>query len=776
MISTGLVAVGSASVRAETFTAGPSAGCDLGNGVQHVVEITFDNVHFFRDNPNVPSDLELMPHLRNFIEQNGTMLSNNHTPLIAHTAEDSLAIYTGLYGDRHGMPISNSYRTYNSDGTTNGAGSFVYWTDPNNDGGHDLHHAMAYSPSVPAAATSTDAATPAPWAPWTRAGCNVGDVSTANMVLENARFDIPKVFGQSSPETAQLNADPASFKDPEVADYLGLAVHCAQGQSFCADAQSVKYGDSTPSATAVADALPDEPGGYSGFQALFGHKYIAPRLGGGTPNLTRNGYPVTNAAGNLVDLNGTQLNGAFLSNYPGFPGFGPIVARQTLAYAADMLEADVPVVYGYIGDLHERKAGQSGCTTAPATAAGNALGPGDSCYVQTAQAYDQAFDTFFQRLAADGITPANTEFVFSSEENDQFAGANIGRAIEPTPTGCDGVNVACHYAAGQIGEINTNLNGLLAAQKDDTTPFTVEPQGAVVYVNGQPEADDATARQLERNVGSLTAPSDPYTGLNDETIAAYLAGDTEQQILHLVNADPARTPTFTLFPKPDYYFGSTTACTSANQAPCASNAGTASRFAWNHGYYTPTIDVTWVGFAGPGVSHHGLDGNAPDDGPAIHHPNGDSTVPSESANGTWADLTDIRPTVLSLAGLNDDYVPDGRVLSEIMASPNAAMTSPTFLQVARCYKQINASVGEFATSTLIADTAALRSGSSADDHQFIATQAKLGALLKNRDVLAGEMKAALHDTSFVNTVIPQGTGTALAARCAALLHQADQMH
>ena len=51
--------------------------------------------------------------------------------------------------------------------------------------------------------------------------------STANMVLENASFDIPKVFGPSSPETAQLNADPDSFKDPEVADYLGLAVHCA---------------------------------------------------------------------------------------------------------------------------------------------------------------------------------------------------------------------------------------------------------------------------------------------------------------------------------------------------------------------------------------------------------------------------------------------------------------------------------------------------------------------------------------------------------------------
>ncbi len=111
--------------------------CGLGNGVQHVVEITFDNVHFFRDNPNVPSDLELMPRLMSFIQKNGVLMSNKHTPLIAHTAEDSLAIYTGLYGDRHGMPISNSYRTYNP--TAPRTGRLVrVWTDPNNDGGHDV--------------------------------------------------------------------------------------------------------------------------------------------------------------------------------------------------------------------------------------------------------------------------------------------------------------------------------------------------------------------------------------------------------------------------------------------------------------------------------------------------------------------------------------------------------------------------------------------------------------------------------------------------------------
>ena len=63
--------------------------CQLGNGIQHVVQLTFDNVHFFRDNPNVPSDLQMMPNLLKFFENNGTWLSNNHTPLIAHTASTS---------------------------------------------------------------------------------------------------------------------------------------------------------------------------------------------------------------------------------------------------------------------------------------------------------------------------------------------------------------------------------------------------------------------------------------------------------------------------------------------------------------------------------------------------------------------------------------------------------------------------------------------------------------------------------------------------------------
>src|ERR1700722_9908670 len=233
--------------------------CQLGNGVKHVVQITFDNVHFFRDNPNVPSDLQLMPNLLSFFENNGTFLSNNHTPLIAHTADDILTTYSGLYGDRQGMPISNDYQVYQANGTTDSAGSFAYWTDPVYDTSPtatDTNPNMVYSPVPPATAktpVSPTTTTPAPWVPYTRAGCNVGEIATANAELENTAVDIPKVFGAGSPEEAQLTSDKDSFKDPETADYVGIGVHCAKGSAFCAGASWVKYGQTTPSKTAVTD-------------------------------------------------------------------------------------------------------------------------------------------------------------------------------------------------------------------------------------------------------------------------------------------------------------------------------------------------------------------------------------------------------------------------------------------------------------------------------------------------------------------------------------------
>jgi hypothetical protein len=775
----GLAAAGHAPARAGVKTA--ATGCQLGHGVKHVVQLTFDNVHFFRDNPNVPSDLQMMPNLLNFLEGNGTFLSNNHTPLIAHTANDLLTTFTGLYGDRAGMPISNSYRTYNPDGSTDPAGSFAYWTDPIFDTastpspGHDTNPSLVYSASPPATTTPApkpNITTPAPWVPFTRAGCDVGEAGTVNQDLENTAVDIPKVFGPNSPEAQQLAADTDSFKDAETADYVGIAVHCAQQASFCATAKGVKYGQTTATPTAVSDLLPDEPGGYQDYQALFGHRYVAPQLGAGTPNLTRGGYQVTNAAGNLVDLNGNQINGAFLTNHPGFPGFGPINAAQTLAYVSDMLGSGVPVVNGYISDIHgnEHIPGLSACA-----GAGSALGSGSPCYVAQAQYYNQAFGQFFQRLAAEGITTKNTLFLVSTDEGDHQAGANVGRAVQPTPASCDGAtvsgstvtpDVACTYPAGSFGELAGNLTGLLATQKQDTTPFSLESDTAPeFYVTGQPAPDAPQVRKLEQDVGGLTA-ANPYTGTTQD-ITNYLANPTEEAILHMVNADPARTPTFAMFAKPDYYLS--TGPASCNGSCVTQNTG----FGWDHGAYAAEINTNWLGIAGPGIAHLGLDGSAANAGPSSAGANsGQVTVPGSGTTGTWIDETDIRPTLLYLVGLRDDYQTDGRVVSQILTHPDAALRPAAVTALGACYKQLNSSVGEFGTATLQAATKAMES-SSPGDAAYRNTDRTLSALEQARDHLAEAIKGELSAAAFGDR--PVGGASAQTAACQAVISSAEHL-
>jgi hypothetical protein len=732
VLGTSVAAVAAVGGAPPAAGAPQTSGCQLGHGVKHVIEIVFDNVHFFRDNPNVPSDLEQMPHLLHFLKSNGTVFSNSHTPMIAHTADDSLSIYTGLYGDRHGQPVTNSYNTYNPDGSTDTATSFAYWTSPVADtsktpnASHDTAPSMTYSATVPASGTP-DKITPAPWAPFTRAGCSVGDFSTANMVLENTNPDINTVFGANSPEAQQLAADPDSFKDAEIADYIGVAVHCAQGDTFCADAQAPRGDDTTPSPTAQPDLLPTEPGGYHGFQGLFGARYVAPQLGAGTPDVKHHGYEVTNSAGNLVDLDGNEIDGAFLTNHPGFPGFSP-TASQTLAYVADMQESGIPVTYGYISDTHDKKTGASGCTSP-----GNALGPGDACAVSALRSYDNAFQSFFQRLRADGITPANTEFMISAEENDQFAGANVGRSSQPSPTGCDGVTVACNYTTSQDGELAANIKGLLATTSSSGAQFDLDAQGASLYVHGRPAADDPGVRQLERDTAGMTNTSSPYanySGVPNEKIVKYQAGALEERVLHMQTNDPLRTPTYSIFPMPDYFFTTSGPNVSYNNG-----------FAYDHGYYSPNIDVTWAAITGPGVAVRGVDGPGPAGGNESHDPNSTHTVPQASRHGTWIEEADLRPTLLHLVGLRDDYQTDGQVITQALRSPSHSLRRVA--RLGSLYRQINSSVGAFATDTLIADSKALASGSTSDDATYTAEQHVLRALANHRDRLAGSMKVTL---------------------------------
>jgi hypothetical protein len=420
---------------------------------------------------------------------------------------------------------------------------------------------------------------------------------------------------------------------------------------------------------------------------------------------------------------------------------------------ADMLESGVPVVNGYIADVHgnENIPGVAACNGAPA-----ALGSGTACYIAQAQYYNAAFGAFFNRLKADGITLDNTEFVLSSDEGDHEAGANVGRSIQPTPANCDGVTVACTYPAGSFGELAGNITGLLATQKNDTTPFTLESDSAPeFYVTGNPGPNEPPVRTLERDVAGLTA-SNPYAG-GTQKITNYLADPAEMGILHMVNADPARTPTFALFAKPDYFLTPG----SATCSPCVTqNTG----FAYNHGDYAAEINTNYLGLAGPGVSHRGLDGTSAANGPNSAGPNSGQVVVADSGTtGTWVDETDIRPTLMYLTGLKDDYEHDGRVISEVLSAPNRALGAPGVASLGACYKQLNSSVGQFGNFTLQASTAAVES-STAADAEYKTVNAALTGLDRLRDALALRIKGELEAAAFGGQPVIAAQGQTAACR------------
>jgi hypothetical protein len=680
-------AVASASARPPTGSSSDAATCQLGNGIKHVIYIQFDNTHLERDNPNVPADLEQMPNLENFIEGNGTMMANDHTVLISHTATGILTSLTGVYPDRMGQPVSNSYRYYSPNGSTHTGVAFAYWTAPVFD------PAGAATDTSPTMINENQKVAPAPWVPYTRDGCNFGAVATANTILENTAIDIPTVFGANSPQAQEVASNPGQA----FADFVGIGVHCAQGSSLCSAANGGR-----------ADLLPDEPGApYQNFNGLFGATYVDPLIfPGGTPT-DLDGHTIQDAAGHI-----------------GFPGFDGMEASVSLSWVAHMQEAGIPITYAYISDAHDGHGTSGNIHFAYGPGEGGDLQPPG--YVQQLRDYNTAFGKFFTDLAAHGIDKSNTLFVFTVDEGDHFVGD------APTPAGCDGVNTLCHY--NRVGEINADLGKMIRTQFSDNTAFTVHSDDAPnVYVTGSPTdpipgQTEPAVRNLEREMSHLNWLN-PYTNTVENNIMVALADHTEMKTLHMVTTDPNRTPTFTPFADPNWFFfatGGTTTC--ATQAACAFiPARTSQSFAWNHGDIQDEIASTWVGYVGPGVRNLGT-------------------------SHVWTDHTDVRPTIMTLLGLKDDYTVDGRAVLQPLFDSAVPQTlrahRETLLRLGDVYKQLNASFGAFAMDTLKASTKALASGSSSNDETYTTLESAIANLTAERDTLAGAIKNGLAGAEF----------------------------
>jgi hypothetical protein len=81
------------------------------------------------------------------------------------------------------------------------------------------------------------------------------------------------------------------------------------------------------------------------------------------------------------------------------------------------------------------------------------------------------------------------------------------------------------------------------------------------------------------------------------------------------------------------------------------------------------------------------------------------------------------------------------VITQALTSVPAALAATADLAAA--YDQINSSVGQFATDTLLADTKALAGGSASDDSAYATEQTTLKQLADDRDQAATKIKQTL---------------------------------
>jgi hypothetical protein len=396
----------------------------------------------------------------------------------------------------------------------------------------------------------------------------------------------------------------------------------------------------------------------------------------------------------------------------------------------------VPVTFGYISDAHDNHV------------LARASGPGEADYAAQLKAYDAAFAAFFARLKNDGMDRRNTLFVVTVDEGDHFAGGTG----TPQPDGslaydhnfCSDLS---QCPANQIGEVNVNLPNLLTAAGKTEPGFDFHFDDApTFYVNGQPARTDPKVRQFERDLVGLKAP-DPYVDNGAQVPVGELFADTVgEKALHMVNSDPSRTPTFTMFGNPDFFFqstrlacGSTTVCV---------NPG----FAWNHGDVQDEIANTWVGMVGPGVRSQGVE-------------------PRE-----WTDHTNVRPTMLALLGLHDDYRSDGRVLVSALrskATPHALREHGGPVRaLGDVYERLNASFGEFALETLKASTAAI---AATDEAQYERIEQAIAGLTAQRDALAPQIESDLEAAAFRGREIDERRARAEIAQAQAIVAAAHRL-
>ena len=428
---------------------------------------------------------------------------------------------------------------------------------------------------------------------------------------------------------------------------------------------------------AKPDPLPDEAGGYSGYKALFGAKYVNPAITGGSPSVN--------------EINGNPITDQF--NQPGFPGFDGMFAEQHARRGRPDAGGRDP------GDVRvhlrrARHARQRGRDPHRLRARRGRLRP-------AAQGLRQRV----RRASSPGSRTTGSRRTTRSSSSPSRRATTSPAPRRTTPLRRRHGVLHVRAPGHTVTEVNGDLKRLVATYNAShgtsaTTNFSVHSDLAPnVYITGNPARDSSTARTLEqamsrheRDQPALEPAGEPVRGDGrpgrgeDSAHVDSRSGRT---------ADVHAVRTRRLLPE------------RLVDDPCANNDLSACVFLPNTA--APHADVRVEPRRHPAGDRIDVDrlGRARDreEGRAptrlLHRPHRRA---ADDARAARAEGRLRRPTAASITEfLKDDALPK-------------SLKGGKVEELGQAWKQINASFGQFAADTLTASTGALASNTLGDSH------------------------------------------------------------
>ena len=244
-----------------------------------------------RETTRMSRHLEQMPNLLNFLEGNGAFITREHTPLKSHTADDIITSLTGVYGDQHGMPVANGFGWFNPPGSKyfDGLCELVPVLDRYRQ--HQDRPELFYGyADWKERSRSLGALDARGLQCWEQSPRQIWSWKMSLVISPRCLLPIPHGWRQRRPKLTATIIKRA-------ADHEGIAIHCAKGSPVCSNTNGGE-----------PDLLPQEPGGYNGFNALYGNIFVAPVISPGTPLVDLDGIVMNDDRGRLGSLDSAEIS------------------------------------------------------------------------------------------------------------------------------------------------------------------------------------------------------------------------------------------------------------------------------------------------------------------------------------------------------------------------------------------------------------------------------------------------------------------------------------